>query len=542
MPKDVKGKLKAQTRAAASSPSVNNFPVQNSCDPPGLIVLKRWSEADYNELNPITWLNTIHQKLKTPAPPVYAYTQELIANGFYCTVEFLDQSFRSPELKLKKQEAKEDAAKIALLTLEQQMPIIFKQIKDALVKSHTVPKKDGRFCKGVRQIGKLMQPSDMIPRSIEWLKKFKETHVNERPCVMLLEFCQYHKIGQPVYHVRQEWIGTYLMDCEVNSRKFSSEHVFWVKKDAKDHISQIAFDILYNEFVEKEQADISRKIKNQKMRQGLYKCDFKEDTKKILESTQPTPLVNYSPNGYVYPYDTYTNYYMPTMSNNIQAATNLTYGQSLGYQNPNGNTNNNINNNLIGYNHQQAVDSYGCISTSTAPFFNNVEVKPETYVSPTSVECQIGPPSTSVSSVPYINAVNSSSITQTSVNNGFHPYAVPASHNKNGSTKKNFVRNRKSKRLCAAAALHKPKRAPEKVVSDKNGRVLRKKHVTLLHELCQKRNLEKPDFDFHNIYGGYRCSVTINNRVFTGSKLCSKKVDAKEEVAELAYKFYENNE
>ncbi|CAB5376027.1 unnamed protein product [Rhizophagus irregularis] len=147
-----------------------------------------------------------------------------------------------------------------------------------------------------------------------------------------------------------------------------------------------------------------------------------------------------------------------------------------------------------------------------------------------------------VSSVPYINAVNSSSITQTSVNNGFHPYAVPASHNKNGSTKKNFVRNRKSKRLCAAAALHKPKRAPEKVVSDKNGRVLRKKHVTLLHELCQKRNLEKPDFDFHNIYGGYRCSVTINNRVFTGSKLCSKKVDAKEEVAELAYKFYENNE
>src|SRR4051794_38795205 len=102
MPKDVKGKLKAQTHTirpiTSSSTSANNLSVQNSLyDPSGPIILERWNDTDYNELNPITWLNTIHQKLKTPAPPKYVYTQEVLANGFYCTVEFLDQRFRSPE-------------------------------------------------------------------------------------------------------------------------------------------------------------------------------------------------------------------------------------------------------------------------------------------------------------------------------------------------------------------------------------------------------------------------------------------------------------
>ena len=118
---------------------------------------------------------------------------------------------------------------------------------------------------------------------------------------------------------------------------------------------------------------------------------------------------------------------------------------------------------------------------------------------------------------------------------------VPASHNKSETIKK-ISGNRKSKHLFSTAFLHKPKRAPEKVISDKNGKLLRKKYVTLLHELCQKRNWVKPDFIFHSIYEGYRCTVTINCRMFTGSKLCPKKVDAKEEVAELAYKFYENDE
>ncbi|RIA92483.1 hypothetical protein C1645_736299 [Glomus cerebriforme] len=535
MPKDVKGKVKTQAhtiRPVASSTSANNFSIQNSFDPSGLVVLKRWSDNDYNELNPITWLNTIHQKLKTPAPPIYAYTQEVLDKGFYCTVEFLDQRFRSPEIRLKKQEAKEDAARVALLTLEQQMPIIFKRIKDALVKAHTVPKKEGKFCKGVRQIGKSVQPSDMFPRSIEWLKKFKETHNNERPCVMLLEFCQYHKLGQPVYHQKQEWDGRFLMDCEINSRKFSSEHLFWVKKDAKDHISQIAFDILYNEFIDKEQADINRRIKNQKMQQGLY---FKEETKKISDVAQQTPLTGFSSNDHVYPsYDAYNNYYI---NDNIQAA-NLTFSQPLGYQDPSGNTNNNTINNTLGCNLQQAVDPYGCASSSP-PFFNNIDKPTEAYVLPTSTESQTGLPSTSVS---YINVANpSTSINQTSISNGFHPYVVPASHCKN-EIKKTSGRYRKNKRLCAAAALYKPKRAPEKVISDKNGRLLRKKHVTLLHELCQKRNWERPYFDYHSMYEGYRCTVTINDRIFTGCKLCPKKVDAKEDVAELAYKFYETNE
>src|SRR6266498_994982 len=161
MPKDVKGRLKTQAHTVRPvvSPVVNANNFSSLYDPQSSMALKRWSDTDYNELNPITWLNTIHQKLKTPAPPKYSYTQEVLVNGFYCIVEFLEQIFKSPEPKLKKQEAKEDAAKIALLTLEQQMPIIFKQIKDALVKAHTIPKKDARLCRGTRQPTKTVQPS-----------------------------------------------------------------------------------------------------------------------------------------------------------------------------------------------------------------------------------------------------------------------------------------------------------------------------------------------------------------------------------------------
>ncbi|CAG8449048.1 12409_t:CDS:1 [Funneliformis mosseae] len=545
MPKDNKGRLKPQVNTirlvTSSDVSGNNFPTQGSTlyDPEGPKLLKRWNDTDYNELNPITWLNTIHQKLRTPAPPIYSYIQEVLANGFYCTVEFLDQRFKSPEPRLKKQEAKEDAAKIALLTLEQQMPIIFKQIKDVLVKASTVPKKETRLCRvgGLRQLPKIVQPSDTIPHSIEWLEKFKATHVNERPCVMLLEFCQYHKLGQPVYHPRQEWEGLIKMDCEVNSRKFSSEHTFWVKKDAKDHVSQIAFDILYNEFVSKEQAEIDRKVRTYNIRQGIYR----EEPKKIQEIVQPSPpFINYSVHGY---YDNYTNYYTPTMSENIQAVTNFTYDQPLGgYQDPNGNTNNNLLGNAISFNTQPTVGSYGYDSSSIVPFFNNLEIKStDTYVFPTPNASQFGQVSTNAS---FINVANpSTSLTQTSASNGYHPYAVTVSNNKHAITKKLNGRSRKERRLYGTtAALHNPTRTLEKVVSDKNGRLLRKKYITLLHELCQRRSWSKPDFDFHSICGGYRSTVTINCRIFTGSKLCPKKSDAKEEVAELAYKFYETDQ
>ncbi|CAI2188465.1 18272_t:CDS:1 [Funneliformis geosporum] len=547
MPKDNKGRLKPQVNTirpvASSDVSANNLPTQGSSlyDPEGPKVLKRWNDTDYNELNPITWLNTIHQKLRTPAPPKYNYTQEVLANGFYCTVEFLEQRFKSPEPRLKKQEAKEDAAKIALLTLEQQMPIIFKQIKDALVKASTVPKKDTRICRGggLRQLPKIIQPTDTIPHSVEWLDKFKATHVNERPCVMLLEFCQYHKLGQPVYNLRQDWEGHLKMDCEVNSRKFSSEHTFKVKKDAKDHVSQIAFDILYNEFISKEQAEIDRKVRTYNMRQGLYR----EEPKKIHEEIvqPPTPFANYSVSGGYY--DNYTNYYTPTLSENIQAVTNFTYDQPLGYQDPNGNTNNNLLGNAISYNSQPTVDSYGYASSSTVPFFNNVDNKSaDSYAFPTPNVSQFGHLSTNAS---FINVANSpTSLIQTSASNGYHPYAVPVSHNKHATTKKLNGRARKERRLLygTAAPLHKPTRALEKEVSDRNGRLLRKKYITLLHELCQRRSWSKPDFDFHNICGGYRSTVTINCRIFTGSKLCPKKSDAKEEVAELAYKFYETDQ
>ena len=77
-----------------------------------------------------------------------------------------------------------------------------------------------------------------------------------------------------------------LFDCTINNRM-----VFWQKSEAKDHVSLIAFDVLYREFHDKEQLDIQSRHKN-------YYLTFHEELKNYNTTTDHASYYT-NPNGYI---------------------------------------------------------------------------------------------------------------------------------------------------------------------------------------------------------------------------------------------------
>ncbi|PKC69155.1 hypothetical protein RhiirA1_416051 [Rhizophagus irregularis] len=225
--------------------------------------------------NPISFLNTLHQKLKTSKPPVYSYSHDSVTGHFYCHVNFCGQTYENKTARSKKQQAKEEAASIAMNDLSLRMPEITDLIRQELVKAHTSLQKANNN-KGNNQAVKrpyysrqsyqqqiiAPHPLELIPKSVQWYQR-QVAHASsigqmKRPCVLLLEFCQMHKLGHPTYTIRDDGSGYYLFDCTVYNRTFNPQLSFWRKSDAKDHVSQIAFQCLYEEFIEKEGQEIQQ--------------------------------------------------------------------------------------------------------------------------------------------------------------------------------------------------------------------------------------------------------------------------------------------
>ncbi|GBC05406.1 hypothetical protein RclHR1_06200011 [Rhizophagus clarus] len=225
--------------------------------------------------NPISFLNTLHQKLKTSKPPVYSYSHDSVTGHFYCQVNFCERTYQNITARSKKQQAKEEAANIAMNDLSLRMPEITDLIRQELVKAHTTLQKANNS-KGNNQTMKrpyysrqsyqqqiiAPHPLELIPKSVQWYNR-QVAHASsigqvKRFCVLLLEFCQMHKLGHPTYTIRDDGSGHYLFDCTVYNRTFNPQLSFWKKSDAKDHVSQIAFSCLYEEFVEKERLEIQQ--------------------------------------------------------------------------------------------------------------------------------------------------------------------------------------------------------------------------------------------------------------------------------------------
>ncbi|CAG8603023.1 12218_t:CDS:1, partial [Racocetra persica] len=99
-------------------------------------------------INPITFLNTLHHKLKTPNPPHYDCIPDPQGGGFYCTLMFFDQTFKSTVPKPKKQLAKEAVATIAMESFEKQMSKTFQQVRQTLLSANSAPKKQSKLSKG----------------------------------------------------------------------------------------------------------------------------------------------------------------------------------------------------------------------------------------------------------------------------------------------------------------------------------------------------------------------------------------------------------
>jgi len=67
-----------------------------------------------------------------------------------------------------------------------------------------------------------------------------------------------------------------------------------------------------------------------------------------------------------------------------------------------------------------------------------------------------------------------------------------------------------------------------------------KKYISLLYEKSQAKHWNAPIFYYQNVSGGFIGNVEVNSMKFQGTRPYSKKADAKENIAEIAYRRLEN--
>ncbi|CAI2172705.1 11245_t:CDS:2 [Funneliformis geosporum] len=180
------------------------------------------SEYDTPQINPISFLNTMHQKLNYE-PPTYEFSHDPATGHFYCQVNFCDQAYKNMIARPKKQQAKEDAAGIAMKGLSLLMP---------------------DFTATIRQ--DLTTIILFITTTIRY-----SSSTGARSEIAL---------GHPIYDLRDDGRGYYLYDCTIMGRTFNPELALWQKNDAKDHVSIIAFNVLFREFYDKEIIEIQGRL------------------------------------------------------------------------------------------------------------------------------------------------------------------------------------------------------------------------------------------------------------------------------------------
>ncbi|CAG8446196.1 8917_t:CDS:1 [Funneliformis mosseae] len=88
--------------------------------------------------------------------------------------------------------------------------------------------------------------------SSEWYQQRQRvSHWQQRPCVVLSEFCQFHKLPNPKYVLRSNDGKAYWFDCFIGERAFAPSYICkncWHQNDAIDYISTQTFIRLLNEY------------------------------------------------------------------------------------------------------------------------------------------------------------------------------------------------------------------------------------------------------------------------------------------------------
>ncbi|CAB4481204.1 hypothetical protein RhiirA1_439473 [Rhizophagus irregularis] len=195
--------------------------------------------------NPISILNEMHQRNRgSSIPPKYSFTIDPNTGNFYCQLEVFGKVFKTERPTLRKQQAKEEAALMALRNLVNENN-----------------SSDGNRRVLGSDIMKLYEPSfsnypenrtEIISKSESWYRKQLNEFPGKQPRVILLEFCQMHRLSTPSYQPLNDYNGHTYYECSVGDRRFKSDKSFVKSSEAKDYVAHIAFEILFKEMCEKE--------------------------------------------------------------------------------------------------------------------------------------------------------------------------------------------------------------------------------------------------------------------------------------------------
>ncbi|CAG8520437.1 13646_t:CDS:1 [Acaulospora morrowiae] len=388
--------------------------------------------------NPISILNELHQSLKGLEPPKYDYINELY--GFICELEVFGKVYKSSTPRGRKQEAKEDAALIAVNDITKQEGVADILSKDLL----------DRYNKEIRNAGN--EPT-FITKSQAWYQKQESEWPNKKPRTILLEFCQMHHLPLPTYAGRHGPDGLPIFDCVIGERVFKSDRRAFVKVvDAKDYVASKAFTELYEEQCESERKK-ERVLKKNSF--GLRRPDASSAT---VDSLRALPSIN---------------------ENQTESST--------------------TNTNSVAMPSRPAGDIDTVSLVLPALDEGTPKIKEELRIDSTVPQ----PPIDSTVPQPPIRTDQSLVVSASSPSsNNFHPYH-PSIY---------------------------AQRSTQSVVPVK-------KYISLLCELCQSKRWSLPIFNLQNSLRGFMGTVTVNKHTFKGN-VHSKKSEAKESVAEVAYKYF----
>jgi hypothetical protein len=467
-------------------------------------------------LSSVSFINTIYQKKKMHAPPNYEFSQVTSGHtsGFIAKLSFFGTIFHSETPKPKKQDAKEEVARIAVNKLQRIEPELVEEIQKELGRS-------GKSIKPLkREISNL--------KSEIWLSK---QDTNKRWCVILLEFCQTYKLSAPTYKQSHDFQGNYIFEVEVGTRRFKSPHARFSKKDAQDSVAKVAFDILFKEQLDREQEE-----------QEMFKC----------------PLPKYSSG--LAGRDVFNTAYM---HHGVGVGVNV--GDVKLYEFSNRQS--------CSYSGIENYDPIIPPSVPDSPIPGCAPTRPQMYDPPTNLDPPAANSSfysvpigaqldntTSHTSTPFASGLFASGLTaadlgapptsrlaETMATNGYMPHMPPQPPPPTSTHHMSPVMmpTSPSGYYNASPFSSAPRAATTSATMFDppgyayNTTPLKKRYVSLLYEAAQARKWEAPNFTMHSTQsGGFIGEVRFMGHIFRGRSAYPKKAEAKEDVSELAYKYY----
>ncbi|CAG8487227.1 8445_t:CDS:2 [Cetraspora pellucida] len=562
------------------------------------------------------------------AEPLFAAVQEQSTNSFsnvsvqHAPVkqeameakDIFGKIYRTNQPRVRKQQAKEDVALIALkdLVKENAHPAIADSVGQDVM-NHFEPSDKNSI------------DENFMPKSEIWYRKQLTEHPEKKPRVILLEYCQMKRLSTPEYRGRTDERGRYFFDCVIGDRIFSAEGVGFLKMaDAKDCIAAKSFSLLYQEFCEQEQQEKITNGMNSKHALSINNSNNQIVPNNCIGLNLSSAANDISTANLVLPsldddelqfkndshessrIHSLTASLLPTNSEQslmsslsststdrplISTMSSTTTDRSLMSQLSSISTDRSLIPALPSTSTDRSLAST-LPSTSTdrslvptMPLVNSERSLVPT-MSSTSIERSLVPTMSSASTerslVPTMSSTNAErslvptmsststerslvpTMSSTNTDRSFSALSSSTSTDRSFSALSSSTSTDRSFSAMASTstdrslilpsssqisnngyhpyrALNSPiQRFPHHYQSSSSQNIpLRndtqaKRFTSLIYEKAQARRWERPIFDFINAVGGFYCKVTINNLTFTG-KVCSKKADAKEDAAEIAY-------